>query len=157
MVAFLGFYGQYLANGLVRCPRWRRVPCLGLPEPSSPVSPARPAVDANVDAVSAAPFPACVCCVVASAPSCLVRGMHAEHSVRLNMAPSNPATLTQPWPWPLQSPVDALIKHVQNPALYNFTTNGVSLPEQAHPLLKCARTRSWSLLYIYFAWSLLYT
>lgn len=37
-----------------------------------------------------------------------------------------------------QSPVDALLKHVQNPALYNFTTNGVSLPAQAHPLLKCA-------------------
>jgi hypothetical protein len=40
-----------------------------------------------------------------------------------------------------QSPVDALVKHVKNPALYNFTTNGVSLPEQAHPLLKCARAR----------------
>jgi hypothetical protein len=37
-----------------------------------------------------------------------------------------------------QSPVDALVKHVKNPALYNFTTNGVSLPEQAHPLLKRA-------------------
>ena len=34
--------------------------------------------------------------------------------------------------------MDALLKHVQNPALFNFTTNGVSLPEQAHPLLKCA-------------------
>ena len=27
MVAFLGFYGQYLANGLVCCSRWLRFPC----------------------------------------------------------------------------------------------------------------------------------
>ena len=40
--------------------------------------------------------------------------------------------------------MDALLKHVQNPALYNFTTNGVSLPEQAHPLLKCAPALSLS-------------
>ena len=44
--------------------------------------------------------------------------------------------------WGRQSPVEALLKHVQNPALYNFTTNGVSLPAQAHPLLKCAPARS---------------
>ena len=25
MVAFLGFYGQYLANGLVSCPGWLRL------------------------------------------------------------------------------------------------------------------------------------
>lgn len=37
--------------------------------------------------------------------------------------------------WLVQGPLDNLTDHLSNPLANNFTTNGTSLPAQAHPLL----------------------